>query len=286
MISTTGRIRASDGTELLLRRWSPDGAPIGGAVILHGLGEHSGRHDVNGRAMAGAGILAVAPVQRGFGGSGGRRLWVDDWSDLHRDVADRVTALRAELGDRPIALYGHSLGATIALGYVLDGHPRPDLLVLSAPALADTLAPWKHAVAGVLARVAPSLRIANGVVPAMLAADPAPWFDYGEKDPLVEHASTVRFGARAFAEQDRLRRLVASVTDLPMPTLVVHGGEDPLVPVGSSVALGRMPSATRNVYPNLRHEIHNELRSSSVADVVGWLRARMDGQLQIASGER
>ena len=43
-------------------------------------------------------------------------------------------------------LYGHSLGGLVACGYVLSGHdrPLPDVLVLSAPALDDNLARWKH----------------------------------------------------------------------------------------------------------------------------------------------
>jgi alpha-beta hydrolase superfamily lysophospholipase len=287
MIATSQRTHADDGTELRSWRWAPDDTPIGGAVLVHGLGEHGGRHAVLGEALAGAGILALAPDQRGFGASGGRRCWIDDWSTLHRDIAGHLRAVRAQVGDRPVALHGHSLGGLIVLGYVLDDHdPRPDLLVLSAPGLDDSLPAWKHALAAPLARVAPGVRIANGVRPQMLCADPADWFDYGERDPLVEFSSATRFGALALAEQRRVRKLVGRIDQLPVPAIVVHGGSDPLVPAASSEPLGRLPGVTRIVYPGLRHEIHNERDSTSVADIVAWLRASMDGQSKIASGER
>ena len=48
----------------------------------------------------------------------------------------------------PVVLMGHSMGGNLALGYALTGRPAPDLLVLSAPALAGGAA-WQRAVAGV-----------------------------------------------------------------------------------------------------------------------------------------
>ena len=35
-----------------------------------------------------------------------------------------------------VVLMGHSMGGNLALGYSMTGRPAPDLLVLSAPALA------------------------------------------------------------------------------------------------------------------------------------------------------
>ena len=60
-----------DGTELRTRHW-PAAEPWAAMLIVHGLGEHSGRYEHVGSAFAAAGIDAHAYDHRGNGGSGGR----------------------------------------------------------------------------------------------------------------------------------------------------------------------------------------------------------------------
>jgi alpha-beta hydrolase superfamily lysophospholipase len=67
-----------------------------------------------------------------------------------------------------------------------------------------------------------------------------------------------------------------SLTDLNIPTLVLHGGADPIVPAQSTAALGELPSVERRLYPALRHEILNEPEGPEiVADIVAWIDARI-----------
>jgi len=288
MASTSTRVAARDGTELLVRRWAAaaerptatgepavgeaSGAPWARVLLIHGLAEHGGRWEHVGARLADAGLEVMAFDQRGFGASGGRRAWVDRWSRLHDDVEDRLTELRAA-GPEPVALYGHSLGGLIALGYVLDDRPQPDALVLSAPALSSAIPAWRQALAAVLNRVAPTMTVANGLDASDLSHDPAVVAAYGP-DPLNVHRSTVGFGIRAFAEQERVR---GALGRLRVPTLVIHGGEDRIVPTATTALLGELSGVTRRVYPGLRHEVHNEPQGLSVLDdVIGWLRATLE----------
>ena len=55
-MSTTQTLAARDGTNLLVRRWEPTGDPWATALIVHGLGEHSGRWEAVGARLAAAGI--------------------------------------------------------------------------------------------------------------------------------------------------------------------------------------------------------------------------------------
>jgi len=209
---------------------------------------------------------------RGFGASDGRRAWLDRWSLLHDDLEHRIAWLRTLEPKLPLVLYGHSLGALVALGYVLDGRSEPDLLVLSAPAVAASIPAWQRALVAVLARVAPGMRIANRLPPDVLSKDPAVWADY-VADPLNEHRSTARFGDLALEEQ---RRVSAALDRLAIPTLVIHGGDDKLVPTATSEAFERRAIVTRRVYAGLRHELHNEPEGPRVlADVVAWIRANV-----------
>jgi alpha-beta hydrolase superfamily lysophospholipase len=170
-----------------------------------------------------------------------------------------------------VALFGHSLGGLIALGYVLADPPRPlpDLLVLSAPALDSTIPGWKRAVAGVLGSVAPTKELKNAFDGAILSRDPSVGLAY-LADPLNYHRTTYRYGAAALAEQARVR---SALGRLAIPTLVYHGDADRLVPTAASAPLALVPGVVRRTWPELRHESHNEPDGPAViADVIAWLR--------------
>jgi alpha-beta hydrolase superfamily lysophospholipase len=273
MTASIAHVAARDGTAILVRHWPASiPQPWATVVIIHGLAEHSGRYDHVGRYFAEAGIDAHAVDLRGFGGSGGRRASLDRWSQLHQDLEDQIDVLRATAPDRPLVLYGHSLGGLIALGYALDGRIRPDLLVLSAPALTASIPLWQRAIVRVLGRLAPGAMIANGLDAAELSRDPAVGEAY-RSDPLNVHRSSLGFGLAAFAEQDRVRR---ELRRLRVPTLVIHGGEDRIVPTETSAVLETLPECDRRVYAGVRHELHNEPESDAVlGDVVSWIRHRV-----------
>jgi alpha-beta hydrolase superfamily lysophospholipase len=268
MASTSETFRAPDGLTLSRRRW--DGRdPWAVVLLVHGLAEHSGRYEHVGSHLAERGIEAIAADIRGFGRSGGPRAWVDRWSRLYDDLGAQVREARGRHPGLPLALYGHSLGGMLVLGYVLDGRAAPDLLVLSAPALEADVPAWKRMIAPVLDRVAPRMMIANGLRDRDLSRDPQVAESY-RSDPLNVHSSTAHLGAEVFAEQRRVRE---RLDRLAVPTLVIHGGDDALVPTGSSAVLEGRPGVIRHVYAGVRHELHNEPEHERVLDdVVRWLR--------------
>jgi alpha-beta hydrolase superfamily lysophospholipase len=266
-------VATRDGTSLLIRHWPvPAGEPWATLLLVHGLAEHSGRYEHVGAQLAEAGIDTHAFDQRGFGASGGPRASIDRWSQLHDDLEERIAAVRSIAPTRPLILFGHSLGGLISLGYVLDGRSRPDLLVLSAPAIGASVPLWQRLVVGVLRRLTPGLLLSNRLDTEVLSSDPAVRAAY-IADPLNQHKSTVRFAHAAFAEQ---RRVAASLDRLALPTLVVHGADDKLVPTHTSGVLEGRPGVTRRVYPATRHELHNEpVARQEVDDIVGWVRDRV-----------
>jgi len=284
MPSLIGRAVTADGTELLTRHL-PAADPWAAMLIVHGLGEQSGRYEHVGEHFAAAGIDTYAYDQRGNGGSGGRRGDVDHWSRYHDDLEERLAAVRSSADGRPVVLYAHSMGGLVAAGYLLADRPRPDLTVLTAPGLDSTLAGWKKRLAPVLARLVPTLSVPNGVPSETLSRDP----EVGRRvkaDPLNGKASTARFGAEALAEQARVR---AGARRIGGPTLILHGLDDGLVPPSASEVFEGAPGVERRTYPGLRHELHNEPEGLDVLDdVVAWLRerARLPGQPNTASGER
>ncbi len=267
-------VPARDGTPLLTRTWPVHGDPWATILVVHGLGEHSGRHDATGGRFAAAGIAATAFDHRGFGASGGRRAYVDEWDDYLDDIEDRLDAGRID--GLPAAIYGHSLGGLLVADYLLADRPQPDLAILSAPALGGGTA-LLRAVSTVLARVRPTFAIGNPWDPAMIARDPMPPI-VADRDPLSVPRTTARLGRLLFDAMDRVTAGLEARGGFPVPVLLVHGGDDALVPTASTAFLERYPTVERRVYPGVRHEAHHDpLDGSRIVDeMIAWLRERVE----------
>ncbi len=276
LVPAEGTARMPDATTLRTLHWPSVGEPWAVALIVHGLGEHAGRYATVAAALTEAGIDVYGYDHRGFGGSSGFRAYVDHWSQLHDDLANRVEATRAERPGLPLVMYAHSLGGLIALGYAVPGtgRPLPDLLVLSAPGIDAVQPTWKKKLAAILTGLVPRMRLANGLARDGLSRDPSVQAKV-DADPLCISTSTVRFGAEAFAEQDRLRALLPGLASMPVPTYLLLGSDDPIVPPRSSEGLAAKGNVTRRVWPGLRHECHHEPEHADVlAAVIAWIRSQ------------
>ena len=262
-----GTARTRDGLELRTYEWPAVGTPRAHLLLVHGIAEHAGRYPHVAARLADAGITTHAYDQRGFGGSGGHRAYIDRWSQYHDDLEDRLAAVRSVSQGLPVVLYGHSMGGLTALGYVLADPPRPlpDLLVLSAPAIDAVVPAWKRAAAFVLSGLAPRFAVANSFTKGGLSSDPTVEAAY-YADPIRVGRSTTRLGAEAFREQHRVQASIARGGPLPVPTYALHGADDPIVPEWASRSLEGRADLTRRVYPGLRHETHNEPSGAAVID--------------------
>jgi alpha-beta hydrolase superfamily lysophospholipase len=258
----------TSGVELV-RDWTPQGQPKATVVLVHGLGEHSGRYERTGSLLSDAGFRVRSFDLAGAGASGGARWDIDDWSRYHDQIQTHVEWARSQVPR--VVLMGHSMGGNLALGYALDDRPRPDLLVLSAPALGGGAA-WQRAVAPVFARLMPRVLIPNQLRGEQLSRDPQVAEAYFA-DPLVYTKSTPRLGAALFRAMDEAK---ANLHRLDIPTLVLHGGEDTIVPPESTEILAELPGVERRVYEGLRHEILNEPEGPEiVAEIADWIDARL-----------
>lgn len=268
-------LRAHDGVALALRRWPVD-EPQAVCLLVHGYAEHAGRYQTLGRALAEEGIETFAVDLRGHGRSGGTRADIRDFGEYVPDVLLLREHVRAERPDQPAAVFGHSVGGTVALRLALDHPDALDALVLSAPFLRPRSPPprWLLGLSGFLARVAPQLPL-QPLDPRTLSRDAAEVAAYRE-DPLIYNGLIKARMGHAFVTAGA--PLLERAGTLSTPTLIVHGAADGLVdPRASEELAARMPDdlVTTRIYPGAYHELLNDLdRDAVLADVLAWLRER------------
>jgi alpha-beta hydrolase superfamily lysophospholipase len=265
MASTTEIVESRTGFDRFQRRWAVE-APTAGIVLVHGVAEHSGRYEHVGTQLAAAGFDVLGFDLRGHGKSGGSRGHVASMSDFLDDVEELVNDRRA-LGV-PVVLIGHSLGGLIATAYAEAQRPPVDLLVLSAPALVADVPGWQRVAANTLGSLVPKLPIPNDFDGELLSRDEAVAVAYRD-DPLRVTKLSARFGKVLFAAMpeatDRLDRIT-------IPTYVIHGADDKLVPPKATDPFEALPNATRIVVPGVRHESFNEPEGPQIlSDVITWI---------------
>lgn len=264
MTSTTAQMMADDGLGLLVRRWER-AQPRARMLIVHGLGEHSGRWEHVGDFFANREIDVTAFDLRGHGASGGDRVDINSFDEYLDDVEVVFDEIP---NDVPRIIYGHSMGGVIAASYGISRRTQPNLFILSAPALHAAVPAPVRLAAKVISRVRPGFRMENSIKGEQLSRDTK----VGEKyfaDALVNTKATARFGALFLAQMEYLQE---NYQGLRQPTLVVHGAADPLVPPQASAPLAGLANVERKLFPGLRHEIHNEPEQDEVLGFIAhWL---------------
>jgi alpha-beta hydrolase superfamily lysophospholipase len=277
--STLTTFTASDGENLAVQDWPlPEGEPSRGTVLLvHGLGEHVGRYHALARRLNSWGFAVRGYDQYGHGESGGPRGGLTSRRRLLDDLGDLVDATRARMhAGQPLVLLGHSMGGLVAARFVAM-HLRPvDALVLSSPALDPGLSAVQKLLLATLPRIAPNLRVGNGLDAQYLSHDAAVVAAY-QADPLCHDRISARL-ALFIAEAGPAT--VARAAHWSVPTLLMWAGSDRLVnPAGSRAFAAAAPQAVvkSHGFEPLYHELFNEspeLAGPVFALLQQWLQRR------------
>ncbi|MDQ6883659.1 MAG: lysophospholipase [Candidatus Dormibacteraeota bacterium] len=274
-------LKSADGLDLQVRRWQDPAAPRTWTfVVVHGLGEHSGRYQRFAEWFAERGATVYAMDLRGHGRSGGQRGHTPSMDALIDDI-DRVVKYARDESGGPLVLVAHSFGGLLGIAYALRHPDHIDRCVFSAPALKVKVEvpAFKRALARVLPRVAPRLSMSNEVNAGLLSHDPAVDMSY-RTDPLVHNRISAGLYGETFA---RGESLIARAAELRVPFLLLHGTQDMVIdPAGSQRFFPRATAPERAfiLYPGMYHEIFNEVEWEMVfQDIESWLTQRTDAHL-------
>lgn len=271
----------SDGLEIFYKDWGPkDAQPI---VFHHGWPLSADDWDAQMLFFMHQGFRVVAHDRRGHG----RSTQVGDGHDMDHYAADAAAVVQ-KLDLRNAVHVGHSTGGGEALHYtVRHGQPQGRVAKLVLIGAVPPLMLKTEANPGGL-----PIEVFDGFR-AALAANRAQFFldvpsgpFYGFNRPgaqpsqgIIENwwrqgmmggAKAHYDGIKAFSETDFTEDLKA----VTVPTLVMHGDDDQIVPIADSAPLSAklVKGATLKVYPGFGHGLCTINADVVNADLLAFIR--------------
>jgi len=274
-LMTDSFVYTYDGAALPLRSWLPPGEAKAVVVALHGFNDYSNSWEVPGRFWATQGLATYAYDQRGFGKTDHRGLW-HGGQTLAEDLKDVISLVRKRQPGKPVYVVGESMGGAVAM-IAMSGTnpPAVDGMILSAPAV------WGRSTMNVFERA--GLWFFSHTIPWFMVSgkglnikpsDNVEMLRALSKDPLV--IKETRIDA-VHGLVDLMDAAQAAATDIKVPTLVLYGEKDEIVPPEATY---KMISRLRDlgerqrvaVYPKGYHMLLRDLQAEVVLnDVATWV---------------
>ena len=302
MRSDTFTLTATDGTQIHVYRWLPDGEPTAIVQIAHGMAEHAGRYARFAQALTDHGYAVYAEDHRGHGvtseTTGVGYLADGDGFDT---VAEDFVTVFDKAGDEfpglPRVLFGHSMGSMLSRHFATKHSDDITALILSGTA-------GDPGILGKAGKVVATLesKIRGERTPSPLmnklvfgeynkAFKPTrtdfDWLSRDEAevdayiaDPHCGKVFSSGFYVDLFSGLERINSEEHVSTVRPdLPILLIAGDNDPVGANGKGVeAVGAqfekvgVTDVTVILYPGARHELLNETNRDEVTEgILSWL---------------
>jgi alpha-beta hydrolase superfamily lysophospholipase len=272
-----------DGAQLPLEIWQPEdfgGGEIRAVVIgLHGFGDYANAFRRFGPRLAADGVRFLAYDQRGFGEAPERGRWAGT-DTLVDDALTVVRLARAQDGahDIPVYLMGESMGGAVAMLAAARAEPGAlDGIILSAPAVwgRSFMPGYQRTSLGVMIRIAPWMTVTPRGLPIRPSDNIAMLRKLG-RDSLFLGSPRIDM---VHGLVDLMDAAQAAASEIAIPTLMLYGGRDDLVPRAPTCAVieqltAQNPMARITVYRNGHHMLFRDLAGATVAtDIASWALA-------------
>ncbi|MDR1805505.1 MAG: alpha/beta hydrolase [Clostridium sp.] len=273
--------------------------------IAHGMAEHGERYEEMALYLAGQGFAVFVIDHAGHGKSAcaedmgyfGER---DGWSGIVSDSKLLTDIARSEYPERPVIMFGHSMGSFVARLYSERYGSELAGAIYCGTSGANPAAGVGIALAGLIAKLRGG-HYRSHLLDAMSFGaynkkieNPRGKFDWlSARDANVDayqadEGCGFLFTAAGFRDVFTLLSKANSAgwyANLPkaLPVLLIAGEDDPVGSYGKGVAQvakllseSGQQSVELKLYPGLRHEIHNEdCREEIYADILSWSNAAL-----------
>lgn len=240
-------------------------------IIVHGLGEHIGRYEPWAEKFAQYNYAVCGIDLPGHGQTSGRRGHINSILKVYDILDDFIIKVKAQHPNKPIILYGHSMGGNIAGNYVLERKPEIKALILSSPWLKLAVKPpvFKFWLATWMYKIFPSFPDSTKLDPNFISRIPEEVQNY-KKDKLVHGSVTPGLFIPIFFNG---LSLLNKASKINVPTFIFHGSGDKLTSYKASKEFAKHnDKIDLKIYENGYHELHYDLcREEVFEDILDWL---------------
>jgi alpha-beta hydrolase superfamily lysophospholipase len=264
-------IRLSDGKVMRGLIISPGEHARAGIIMVHGLGDHTGRYKYLMKKFSENGFAFAGVDLPGHGRSDGKRGHIRSYRVTREMLDILIREYKKTFPGVPVFIYGHSLGGGIVLDYLLNNRPSVKGAIITSPWLKLSFEPPKFKVitARAMNYLIPSLVQPSGLVTDHMSRDKNVVEAY-RNDPLVHNLISVSlFCSATTAAQSALKR----AAEINIPLLMMHGSDDQITsPGGSREFASANSKTTLKIWEGGYHEIHNEAFKDDVFnEILTWI---------------
>jgi alpha-beta hydrolase superfamily lysophospholipase len=262
-----------DNVKLYGQEWKPEGKQKAAIVMVHGLGEHSGRYEHVAEAFTQAGYSLTAFDLRGHGKSEGIRGHAPSYAAIMEDITHNVDLAKEHFPGMPVFIYGHSLGGNLTLYYCLTQNPQIKGAIVTSPGLATAapVPPVKLALGKMMYNLMPAMQMDNGLLRSGLSRDPEVEKKYSA-DPLVHPKISARLALDLI---NNGKFIIDHAAEFPIPLILMQGTGDYIVnpPMTKTFAnAAPLSKITFKEWDGYYHELHNEPEKAQVLKTItDWL---------------
>jgi alpha-beta hydrolase superfamily lysophospholipase len=240
-------------------------------ILIHGLGEHSGRFEAWARKFNNYNYAVCALDLPGHGLSYGKRGHIYKYSDFYKIIDNFIELVKTDFPEKSITLYGHSMGGNILANYVLKRKPLVKALILSSPWLKLAIQPnvFKYFLGKLMYKIYPQFHDTTNLNPAFISRIPEEVEKY-KTDKLVHGRITP---ALFFPLYVKGIKMVERAKEFYLPTLVFHGSHDNLTShAASKTFAGGNDKIDFISLEGGFHELHHDLcREELFEKIIDWL---------------
>lgn len=264
-----------NNTDLPYYHWETKNAKAV-VVLIHGMGEHAFRYEESVIKHLLANNYAVMSYDNfGHGKTEGKRGHCPSYEALQLGVAEAIEKTKALYPEKPIFLYGHSMGGNLVLKYAMSGASKLKGVIATSPLLQLAFQPpkWKTSLGKLMLRIYPSITLPSGLEVDAISRDAEEVKRYQE-DPLVHDKVSPMFSFPVFEAGEFI---IDHAKQIQLPTLVVHGSGDRITShKASETFASRSNNVTFKMFEGGYHELHHDIcKEEFIAVIVKWLNSKL-----------